>query len=147
MEKLLTQVHNVTEQVNRVIFGKRDEIREIMLAFLANGHVLLEDIPGVGKTTLALAFSRAMELEYRRIQFTPDVLPSDLTGFSIYRRDQERFVYQQGSVFCNLLLADELNRTSPKTQSALLEVMEERKVTAEGVTRPVPSPFRRCFGI
>lgn len=110
-------------------------------------HVLLEDIPGVGKTTLVLAFSRAMELEYRRIQFTPDVLPSDLTGFSIYRRDQERFVYQQGSVFCNLLLADELNRTSPKTQSALLEVMEERKVTAEGVTRPVPPPFRRCFGI
>ena len=110
-------------------------------------HLLLEDIPGVGKTTLALAFSRAMELEYRRIQFTPDVLPSDLTGFSIYRRDQERFDYQQGSVYCNLLLADELNRTSPKTQSALLEVMEERKVTAEGVTRPVPSPFRRCFGI
>lgn len=141
MEELRTAIQNVMEQVNNVILGKEREIREIMLAFLANGHILLEDIPGVGKTTLALAFSRGMELEYRRIQFTPDVLPSDLTGFSIYRRDQERFVYQQGSVFCNLLLADELNRTSPKTQSALLEVMEERKVTVEGVTRSVPSPF------
>ncbi len=141
MEKLFVPVQKVIEQVNRVILGKEREVREIMLAFLANGHVLLEDIPGVGKTTLALAFSRAMELEYRRIQFTPDVLPSDLTGFSIYRRDKERFVYQKGSVFCNLLLADELNRTSPKTQSALLEVMEERKVTVEGITRSVPSPF------
>lgn len=141
MEELRTAIQNVMEQVNSVILGKEREIREIMLAFLANGHILLEDIPGVGKTTMALAFSRGMELEYRRIQFTPDVLPSDLTGFSIYRRDQERFVYQQGSVFCNLLLADELNRTSPKTQSALLEVMEERKVTVEGVTRSVPSPF------
>ena len=141
VEALFLSVQRVMEEVNRIILGKEKEIREIMLAFLANGHVLLEDVPGVGKTTLALAFSRALELEYRRIQFTPDVLPSDLTGFSIYRRDQERFVYQQGSVFCNLLLADELNRTSPKTQSALLEVMEERKVTVEGVTRSVPSPF------
>lgn len=141
MEKTRLAIQKVMEKVNGVIFGKEREIREIMLAFLANGHVLLEDIPGVGKTTLALAFSRAMKLEYRRVQFTPDVLPSDLTGFSIYRRDQEKFVYQQGTVFCNLLLADELNRTSPKTQSALLEVMEERKVTVEGVTRSVPSPF------
>ena len=109
----------VTRQVGQVILGKEEVIREIMLAFLAGGHVLLEDIPGVGKTPLALAFSRAMRLEYRRVQFTPDVLPSDLTGFSIYRREEERFVYQEGSVFCNLLLADEINRTSPKTQSAL----------------------------
>lgn len=138
---MLEAMHEVMNQVNQVILGKKQEIREMILAFLADGHILLEDIPGVGKTTLALAFSRVMELEYRRIQFTPDVLPSDLTGFSIYRRDQEKFVYQQGSVFCNLLLADELNRTSPKTQSALLEVMEERKVTAEGVTRSVPVPF------
>ena len=112
-----------------------------MLAFLADGHILLEDIPGVGKTTLALAFSRVMELDYKRVQFTPDVMPSDLTGFSIYRREEERFVYQPGSVFCNLLLADEINRASPKTQSALLEVMEECKCTVEGVTREVPSPF------
>ncbi len=95
----------------------------------------------MGKTTLAVAFSKTMRLDYRRIQFTPDVLPSDLTGFSLYRREEERFVYQPGSVFCNLLLADEINRTSPKTQSALLEVMEERKVTVDGVTREVPSPF------
>lgn len=139
--KLHPAVLQVLEQVNRVILGKSEEIKEIMTAFLANGHVLLEDIPGVGKTTLAVAFSRAMQLDYKRVQFTPDVLPSDLTGFSIYRREEEKFVYQQGSVFCNLLLADEINRTSPKTQSALLEVMEERKVTVDGVTRKVPSPF------
>ena len=114
----------VIRQVNQVILGKEKEVKEVMLAFLANGHVLLEDIPGVGKTTLAIAFSRAMELQYKRVQFTPDVMPSDLTGFSVYRRDEEKFVYQPGSVFCNLLLADEINRTSPKTQSALLEVME-----------------------
>lgn len=142
MENHLDIVHQVLEQVNQVILGKREEIREVMLAFLAKGHVLLEDIPGVGKTTLAVAFSRTMLLDYKRVQFTPDVLPSDLTGFSIYRREEEKFVYQPGSVFCNLLLADEINRTSPKTQSALLEVMEERKVTVEGVTREVPSPFQ-----
>lgn len=124
-----------------MILGKENEIREVMLAFLANGHVLLEDIPGVGKTTLAIAFSRAMELQYKRVQFTPDVMPSDLTGFSVYRREEEKFIYQPGSVFCNLLLADEINRTSPKTQSALLEVMEERRCTVEGVTREVPRPF------
>lgn len=131
----------VLNEINRVVLGKKTETAEIMTAFLANGHVLLEDIPGVGKTTLALAFSKAMGLDCRRVQFTPDVMPSDLTGFSIYRREQEKFVYQEGSVFCNLLLADEINRTSPKTQSALLEVMEERRVSVEGVTRPVPSPF------
>ena len=141
MEEWRNLIENVTKQVGQVILGKEQEIREIMLTFLANGHVLLEDIPGVGKTTLALAFSKSMQLDYKRIQFTPDVLPSDLTGFSIYRREEERFVYQEGSVFCNLLLADEINRTSPKTQSALLEVMEERRVTVEGVTRPVPEPF------
>lgn len=134
-------IWKVMEQVNRVILGKEQIVREIALAFLAEGHVLLEDMPGVGKTTLALAFSRAMRLDYKRVQFTPDVLPSDLTGFSVYRREQEKFVYRKGSVFCNLLLADEINRTSPKTQSALLEVMEERKVTVEGITRSVPSPF------
>ena len=141
MEEWRNLIETVTKQVGQVILGKEQEIREIMLTFLANGHVLLEDIPGVGKTTLALAFSKSMQLDYKRIQFTPDVLPSDLTGFSIYRREEERFVYQEGSVFCNLLLADEINRTSPKTQSALLEVMEERRVTVEGVTRPVPEPF------
>ena len=134
-------VQRVMAQVNQVVLGKSEQVKEIMLAFLANVHVLLEDIPGVGKTTMALAYSRAMSLEYKRVQFTPDVMPSDLTGFSVYRRKQEEFVYQPGAVFCNLLLADEINRTSPKTQSALLEVMEERKVTVEGITRNVPSPF------
>ncbi len=139
--RMTSPAREAVSQVGRVILGKEEQIREVMLAFLANGHILLEDIPGVGKTTLALAFSRAMKLDYRRVQFTPDVMPSDLTGFSIYRREEERFVYQPGCIFCNLLLADEINRTSPKTQSALLEVMEERKVTVEGVTRPVPDPF------
>ena len=135
------KAHEITAQVNRVILGKEKEVEEVLLTFLADGHILLEDIPGVGKTTLALAFSRAMELDCKRVQFTPDVMPSDLTGFSVYRREEESFVYQAGSVFCNLMLADEINRTSPKTQSALLEVMEERRVSVEGVTREVPSPF------
>lgn len=131
----------ILEEVNKVILGKEKEVREVLLTFLANGHVLIEDIPGVGKTSLAVAFSKALGLDCKRVQFTPDVMPSDLTGFSIYRREEEKFVYQKGSVFCNLLLADEINRTSPKTQSALLEVMEERRVSVEGVTREVPSPF------
>lgn len=135
------QAENTISEVCKAILGKEREVREVMLAFLANGHVMLEDMPGVGKTTLARAFSRAMSLDCRRVQFTPDVMPSDLTGFSIYRKEEERFVYQPGSVFCNLLLADEINRTSPKTQSALLEVMEERSVSVEGVTRQVPRPF------
>lgn len=137
----MVKAAKVIEQVNNVILGKDREVKEIMAAFLAGGHILLEDIPGVGKTTLATAFSRAMKLDCKRVQFTPDVMPSDLTGYSIYRSDIGQFVYQPGSVFCNLLLADEINRTSPKTQSALLEVMEERKVSVEGITREVPNPF------
>ena len=141
MNNYAQRAAEVVRQVGGVLFGKEREIREVLLAILANGHILLEDIPGVGKTTLAMAFSRTLDLDYRRVQFTPDVLPSDLTGFSIYRREQEAFVYQPGIVFCNLLLADELNRTSPKTQSALLEAMQEGQVTAEGVTRKLPVPF------
>lgn len=141
MEETVSKAREVVDQVNQVILGKEKETEEIFLAFLADGHVLLEDVPGVGKTTLAVAFSKAMELDCRRVQFTPDVMPSDLTGFSVYQRKEDRFVYQPGSVFCNLLLADEINRTSPRTQSALLEVMEERKVSVEGVTREVPRPF------
>ncbi|MBQ9493604.1 MAG: MoxR family ATPase [Oscillibacter sp.] len=141
MDTYAQRAAEVVRQVERALFGKAREIREVLLAVLANGHILLEDIPGVGKTTLAMAFSKTLDLEYRRVQFTPDVLPSDLTGFSVYRREQEAFVYQPGIVFCNLLLADELNRTSPKTQSALLEAMQEGQVTAEGVTRKLPEPF------
>lgn len=141
MQELNLKANEIIAEIEKVIIGKTEQIREILTAFLAGGHILLEDIPGVGKTTLAGAYSRAMGLSFKRMQFTPDVMPSDLTGFSIYSRSEEKFVYQSGAVFCNIFLADEINRTSPKTQSALLEVMEEHQVTVEGVTRPVPSPF------
>lgn len=132
---------DIIREVSKAIIGKPECIRIILCAILSGGHVLIEDIPGVGKTTLALAFAKAMGLEQKRIQFTPDVLPSDITGFTMYQKEQERFVYQPGAIMCNLFLADEINRTSPKTQSALLEVMEENAVTVDGVTRPVPAPF------
>ena len=141
MKELQQSVQDSLYQIQQVILGKEQEIREVMMAFLTGGHVLLEDIPGVGKTTLALAFSRVLDMEYRRVQFTPDLMPSDLTGFSVYRREKGDFVYRPGTIFCNIFLADEINRASPKTQSALLEVMEEQKVTVDGVTREVPSPF------
>ncbi|MBQ3545887.1 MAG: MoxR family ATPase [Lachnospiraceae bacterium] len=112
-----------------------------MAAIFAGGHVLLEDVPGVGKTTLALAFSRALSLDYRRIQFTPDVLPSDVVGFSMFNKKINDFEFREGAAMCNILLADEINRTSPKTQAALLEVMEEGKVTVDGVTHFLPDPF------
>ena len=131
----------IMEEVNKAVIGKKESIIKIMTAILAQGHILIADIPGVGKTTMAMAFSRAMALSHRRIQFTPDVMPADITGFSVYQKESERFVYQNGLVMCNLLLADEINRTSPKTQSALLEVMEEGKVTVDGITREVPKPF------
>lgn len=116
-------------------------MEKVLAAMLAGGHVLLEDIPGVGKTTLAMAIARSMSLSYRRVQFTPDVLPSDIVGFSMYHQETKKFEYQEGAVLCNLFLADEINRTSPKTQSALLEVMEEGTVTVDGVTRSLPDPF------
>ncbi len=135
------QAQAVMEEVKKVIIGKDECIRKVMAAILAGGHVLLEDVPGVGKTEMALSFSKAMGLEQNRIQFTPDVLPADITGFSMYQKSTGQFVYQPGAVMCNLLLADEINRTSPKTQAALLEVMEEGNVTVDGVTRKVPEPF------
>lgn len=131
----------VIREVQRAVVGKREVIGKLMMAILAKGHVLVEDIPGTGKTTMALAFSKAMGLEEKRVQFTPDVLPADLTGFTVYQKETGKFVYQPGAVICNLLLADEINRTSPKTQSALLEVMEERQVTVDGVTRETGNPF------
>lgn len=131
----------VINEVKKVIVGKDECVEKIMIGILANGHILIEDIPGVGKTTLALAFAKAMNLEQKRVQFTPDVLPTDITGFTVYSRATETFTYQPGAAMCNLLLADEINRTSPKTQSALLEVMEEGNVTVDGVTREVPTPF------
>ena len=132
---------NLVQEVQKVIVGKEDVIKNVLMAILAKGHILLEDIPGVGKTTLALAFSKALGMEYKRIQFTPDVIPSDVVGFSIYDKKTDSFVYKDGAVMCNLLLADEINRTSSKTQAALLEVMEEGSVTVDGKTYPVPQPF------
>lgn len=137
-KELLTKV---VEEVGNVVKGKKKVIEEVLMAILAEGHILMEDIPGVGKTTLALAFSRVLGIDYRRVQFTPDVLPGDITGFSMYNKKTEAFEYVKGTAFTNLLLADEINRTSPKTQSALLEIMEEKKVTVDGVTRELPNPF------
>lgn len=135
------KARKVMEEVKKVIVGKDECVEKIMTGILAQGHILIEDIPGVGKTTFALAFAKAMNLKQNRVQFTPDVLPTDITGFSTYNKRTESFVYQPGAAMCNLLLADEINRTSPKTQSALLEVMEEGNVTVDGVTREVPTPF------
>ena len=136
-----TELERVVTEVSKVVKGKDRVIRKVLAAVLAGGHVLLEDIPGVGKTTLAMALGKSMELEYKRMQFTPDVLPSDIVGFTMYNSGTGEFEYRQGAVFCNLFLADELNRTSSKTQSALLEVMEETKVTVDGVPHPLPKPF------
>ncbi|MDE5778313.1 MAG: MoxR family ATPase [Lachnospiraceae bacterium] len=135
------QMLNVKDEIKKAVMGKDHIIDKVLAAMLAGGHILLEDIPGVGKTTLAMAIAKSMGLSYKRVQFTPDVLPSDIIGFSMYNQDTKAFEYQQGAVYCNLFLADEINRTSPKTQSALLEVMEEGNVTVDGVTRPLPKPF------
>lgn len=131
----------VIREIEKVIIGKRTVVERVLMAILSDGHVLLDDVPGVGKTTLALAFSRVMGMQYHRVQFTPDVVPSDIVGFSIYNKDTGRFDYKPGVVMTNLLLADEINRTSSKTQSALLEVMEEGQVTVDGVTHALPKPF------
>jgi MoxR-like ATPase len=128
-------------EINKVVKGKADVVDKVLCAMLAGGHILLEDIPGVGKTTLAMTIAKAMALTYRRVQFTPDVLPSDIVGFSMYNAQTKDFEYREGAVFANLFLADEINRTSPKTQSALLEAMEEEKVTVDGVEHPLPVPF------
>ncbi len=129
------------DQVERVIIGKRSEIIQLLTAMLAGAHVLIEDVPGTGKTTLASTLAKVTGLTFRRAQFTPDVMASDITGFSIYNRQKEQFEFREGLVMCNLLLADEINRASPKTQSALLEAMEEGKVTVDGNTMNVPDPF------
>ncbi|MGM9553530.1 MAG: AAA family ATPase [Faecousia sp.] len=126
-------------EIKKVIVGKEQVIRKIWIAILAQGHVLLEDVPGVGKTTMALSFAKALGLEVKRVQFTPDTMPSDITGFSVFH--DGTLQYQAGAVMTNLLLADEINRTSPKTQSALLEAMEEGRVTVDGRTHALPSPF------
>ncbi|MCS6938215.1 MAG: MoxR family ATPase [Roseiflexaceae bacterium] len=131
----------VIEQVERVIVGKRAVLEQIMAATLAGGHVLIEDYPGLAKTLIARSFAAALGLEFRRIQFTPDLLPGDITGGYVFNRAAERFELRRGPIFANIVLADEINRASPKTQSALLEAMQERQVTLEGETMPLPEPF------
>ncbi len=131
----------IVAEVKKAIVGKDECIAISVAAILAGGHILLNDIPGVGKTTLASALAKTMSLKSNRVQFTPDVLPSDILGFSMYEKTTGQFVYQPGSILCNLFLADELNRTSPKTQSALLEAMEEGQVTVDGKSRQLPEPF------
>lgn len=141
MEAYVKIIEDVIDEIKKVVIGKDEIIIKVMTAILAKGHILIEDIPGVGKTTLALAFSKAMDLEYHRMQFTPDVLPSDVVGFHVYDKNGQEPVFRPGSIFCNMFLADEINRTSSKTQSALLEVMEEGQVTVDAVTREMPKPF------
>ena len=131
----------VLNEVKKSVTGKDDCVHKVFAAILAGGHILIEDVPGVGKTTLAMSFSKVLSLENRRMQFTPDVMPADILGFNMFQKETGKFVYYPGTVMCNLFLADEINRTSPKTQSALLEVMEEGKVTIDGETKPVPNPF------
>lgn len=140
-EPEVIKIRNIINEIKKAVIGKDDIIVKVLLCIMANGHVLIEDIPGVGKTTLALAFSKALSLYYNRMQFTPDVLPTDITGFSIYNKATGKFDYKPGVALCNLFLADEINRTSSKTQSALLEIMEEGKVTVDGITRELPKPF------
>ena len=131
----------IIREISRVIVGKDETVIKVLLAVLAGGHVLMEDIPGVGKTTLAVSLSKALGLEYNRVQFTPDVLPSDITGFSLFDKNTGAMKYQKGAVLCNLFLADELNRATSRTQSALLQAMEEGEVTVDNQTYPVPQPF------
>ncbi|OGB18872.1 MAG: AAA family ATPase [Burkholderiales bacterium RIFCSPLOWO2_12_67_14] len=136
-----TKIHQLLVQLNTVIVGKSAQVSDCVACLLAGGHLLIEDVPGVGKTTLAHALSRSFGLQFSRVQFTADLMPSDLVGVSIYERGRESFVFHPGPVFAQVLLADEINRASPKTQSALLEAMEEKQVTVEGETRALPHPF------
>lgn len=138
MNELAVQIQN---EIKKVIIGKDDVIEKVLTAILAQGHILMEDVPGVGKTTMAMAFSKVLGLDNKRVQFTSDTMPSDIIGFSVYDKQSGKFEYKPGTIMTNLLLADEINRTSSKTQSALLEAMEERHVTVDGITHDLPKPF------
>ncbi len=140
-ESTLTRSTAILDEIERAVVGKRGALRDILLAILVGGHVLIEDLPGLGKTLIARSFATTLGLTFTRVQFTPDLLPADLTGSSIYDQRSNEFSFRPGPVFTNLLLADEINRTPPKTQSALLEAMQEHQVSADGVTRPLPEPF------
>jgi MoxR-like ATPase len=138
---MFAKIHAVEKQVSQVVLGKERQIRQALVCVLAGGHLLIEDVPGVGKTTLAYALAISLGLKFSRQQFTSDLLPADVIGISIFDREQKAFVFHPGPVFTQVLLADEINRATPKTQSALLEAMEERQVTADGITRDLPMPF------
>ena len=137
----MNQVQDILNEVKKAVSGKDQVLLWMLTTFLAGGHVLLEDLPGVGKTTAALAFSRALGLDYGRVQFNPDVLPSDITGYSVLHKESGEMRYQPGAILCHLFLADELNRATSRTQSALLEAMEEGQVTVDGISHPLPQPF------
>lgn len=138
---MINSLHKVIHEAEQVILGKPHQIRLALACLLARGHLLIEDLPGVGKTTLAHVLARTLGLHFQRIQFTSDMLPADILGVSIYQRDSSDFKFHPGPIFAQMILADEVNRATPKTQSALLEAMEEQQVTIEGVTRPLPEPF------
>lgn len=138
---MFAKVHAVAKQVSQIVVGKDQQIRQSLVCLLAGGHLLIEDVPGVGKTTLAHALAISLGLKFNRLQFTSDLLPADVVGISIFDREKNGFVFHPGPVFTQVLLADEINRATPKTQSALLEAMEERQVTADGVTRDLPHPY------
>lgn len=138
---MFSKVHKVAKQVNSVIIGKEQQIRQSLVCLLAGGHLLIEDLPGVGKTTLAHALAISLGLKFNRLQFTSDLLPADVVGISIFDREKSQFVFHPGPIFAQVLLADEINRATPKTQSALLEAMEEKQVSVEGQTRHLPQPF------
>ena len=145
-ERTVEAVHKatqvITQEIGKVIIGKDDVVRKVLMSVLANGHILLDDVPGVGKTSLAVALGRTLGMNYNRIQFTPDVLPSDIVGFSVFNKDKDSFVYMPGILNnTNLVLADEINRTSSRTQAALLEAMEEHQVTVDGTAHKLPDPF------
>ena len=135
------KIQNILTEIESVIVGKNENVEKILMAILAQGHVLMEDVPGVGKTTTALTFAKVLGLDTRRVQFTSDTVPSDVIGYSVYDKKEDSFVYKPGAIMTNLLLADEINRTSSKTQSALLEAMEEHRVTVDGRTYELPTPF------
>ncbi|MFZ6875541.1 AAA family ATPase [Undibacterium sp. Di27W] len=138
---MFSKVHKVAKQVNNVIIGKEQQIRQALVCLLAGGHLLIEDLPGVGKTTLAHALAISLGLKFNRLQFTSDLLPADVVGISIFDREKSQFIFHPGPIFAQVLLADEINRATPKTQSSLLEAMEERQVSVEGQTRNLPQPF------